>query len=116
VSDELRERLLALERELAGGGGEEYERILAPQAVVIVPGATMDKVQTVAAMQESEGWDEFELEGARLLEITADSAALVYTFQGRRGETTYRAALTSVYARQDDHWHLVLHQQTPLPT
>ncbi len=112
--DALKERLLGLERELAGGGGEEYERILAPEAFVIVPGATMDKPQTVAAMRASEGWEEFELLEPRLLEIAPGCAALLYTFEGRRGDSAYRAALTSVYAERESAWRLVLHQQTPL--
>ena len=56
------EKLIGLERDLAAGGGEEYRRALSKDAVVIVPGATMGKEETIAAMEESEGWDEFSID------------------------------------------------------
>lgn len=108
------EELIELERELAAGGGEEYRRTLRDGAVVIVPGAAMDKETTVAAMEESEGWDEFSLDSPRLLELGDGAAALTYTFRGRRGDSEYEAVLTSVYVDGPDGPRLALHQQTVL--
>lgn len=106
--------LVSLECQLAIGGGEGYEQILAEDATVVVPGATMDKAQTVAAMRESEGWDGFSFDNPRRLEPSAGCAGLVYLFSGRRGEFTYRAILTSFYVEREGRWRLLFHQQTPL--
>jgi len=38
----------------------------------------------------------------------------VATSASRRGETTYEAAMSSVYVRRGGRWQLALHQQTPV--
>jgi hypothetical protein len=111
---DLADTLLPLERALAGGGGDEYRARLAEEAVVIVPGAVLDRDSTVAAMDASSGWDDFAFEGVRALPIGDDAGLLTYTFEGRRGAQHYRAVLSSVYVRRDGDWRMVLHQQTPL--
>lgn len=108
-------RILRTERELAEGSGDVYRRHLGSDAVVIVPGAILNKAGTVASMDLSPAWDEFTMdeEDIRLL---ADRAALLsYRFEGRRGPTTYRAMMSSVYVREgSEGWQLVHHQQTPI--
>ena len=49
----------AIERELAAGRGDVYDRHLAAEAIVVVPGMTLDKRATVEAMDASPGWDEW---------------------------------------------------------
>ena len=111
------ETLLAVERELAAGAGDAYRRHLRDDALVIVPGQALTKDATVAAMDESSGWDEFTISDERVLELADAAALLTYRFSGRRGEDfSYSALMTSVYERVDgETWQLVLHQQTPLP-
>lgn len=108
----LTEELMQLEHRLATGGGAEYDEILADDALVIAPGAVLDKVGCVAAMESSPGWDRVELSTPRNIDRPG-VATLVYEFSGWRGDTIYRAMLSSSYARGDDGWRLVLHQQTP---
>ena len=108
------QELVALECKLATGGGEDCERILAEEATVVVPGATMDKAQTVEAMRQGQGWDGFSFDNPRRLEPSAGCAGLVYLFSGRRGGSTYRAVLTSLYVERNGRWRLIFHQQTPL--
>ncbi len=108
------EEIEAIERELAAGSGDAYERHLRDDAVVIVPGAALDKEACVAAMNDSPGWLGFELEDLKLLELGERSAVLTYRFSGRREDESYAALLSSVYVRERDGWKLVLHQQTPL--
>lgn len=108
------EGIIEMERELAAGDGAAYERHLSKDAVVVVPGATLDKAATVAAMNESPGWLSFEFEDERIVEVTDDVAILSYRFSGSREDEEYVAALTSVYRREEDGWRLVLHQQTPM--
>ena len=109
VADEL----MALERELARGGADEYARVLHDDAVVVVPGAVLDKPACVEAMAGSPGWDEVELGDPRLVESGA-AATVVYAFRGERGPTTYRATISSTYVRDDaGTWCLLHHQHTP---
>ncbi len=107
--------LLEIEEELAGGSGPEYERRLAEDAVVIVPGRALGKEETVSAMDESPGWDEFRIAGARVIEPRPGVAVLTYRFDGRRGgEDPYAALMSSIYSSASGEWRLLLHQQTPI--
>lgn len=113
----LMETLLEHERELSRGDGDAYRRLLTDDAVVIVPGMTLDKDQTAAAIDESPGWDRVDMSEVRLIRPTEDTAVLAYRFSGRRGEQfAYEAQLSSVYVHDGDSWRLVLHQQTPIGT
>lgn len=104
-----------IERELAGGRGDAYDRHLAGEAIVVVPGMTLDKAATVEAMDASPGWDEWSFGEETVREVGADGVLLNYRFDGRRGGTAYAAVLTSVYRRDGaGEPKLVLHQQTPL--
>lgn len=104
-----------IERELAGGRGDVYGRHLAGEAIVVVPGMTLDKAATVEAMDASPGWDEWSFSRESVRELGDDGIVLTYRFDGRRGETAYAAILTSVYRREGDgEPKLILHQQTPL--
>ena len=105
--------LLEIEEELAGGSGAEYERRLAEDAVVIVPGRALGKNETVSAMNESPGWEEFRIAGARVIEPRPGIAVLTYRFDGRRGNAhTYAALMSSIYSSANGEWRLLLHQQT----
>lgn len=112
---ELQETLLAYERDLSRGDGDVYRRLLTDDAVVIVPGMTLDKEQTAEAIDESPGWDTVDMTDVQLLRPNGETAVLTYRFSGRRGEQfTYEAQLSSVYVRGGDGWRLLLHQQTPV--
>ena len=109
VTDEL----MAIERELALGRSDVYERVLHDDAVVVVPGAVLTRAQCVAAMDESPGWDDVDLGAPQLVE-SGTTATVVYDFTGARGRETYRATLASTYTRDGaGTWRLLLHQQTP---
>jgi hypothetical protein len=111
----VREELLGIENALAGGGGDEYREHLAEEAVVIVPAQALSKDDTVAAMEQSPGWDEFSITEPRILEVGDEGAVLTYQFTGRRGDgQAYVALMSSAYSRSNGAWKLVLHQQTPL--
>ncbi|GAA4285666.1 DUF4440 domain-containing protein [Georgenia daeguensis] len=106
--------LLATERELATGTGDTYRRIMRPDALFVLPGMVLDAEGCARAMDVSPGWDGVALTEAQLLPVGADAAALVYTFEGRRGQEVYRATMASTYVEDDGEARLVLHQQTPL--
>ncbi|MDO8143531.1 MULTISPECIES: nuclear transport factor 2 family protein [unclassified Isoptericola] len=104
--------LMAIERRLARGTGADYAEVLHPDAVVVVPGAVLDKAACVAAMDHSPGWDDVDLGEARLVR-SDDTATVVYRFTGRRGGDSYAATLVSTYVAADAGWRMLLHQQTP---
>ena len=110
---ERNEEILAIETQLASGDDSTYERFLTEDALVVVPGAAMDKAETVAAMADSPGWLCVKLEGPTFLEIGDDHVLLSYDFHGERSQKTYAARLTSVYRRTPEGWRMTFHQQTP---
>jgi hypothetical protein len=111
----VREELLGIENALAGGGGDDYREHLAEDAVVIIPAQALSKDDTVAAMEQSPGWDEFSITEPRLLDLGDEGAVLTYQFSGRReGDRPYEALMSSAYSKENGSWKLVLHQQTPL--
>jgi ketosteroid isomerase-like protein len=112
---DLQRTLMQIERELTIDSGPGYRRHLADDAVVIVPGAILDKDATIAAMAQSPGWSGFDAEDVRLVELGDGVALITYTFHAHRApDTNYSAVLTSVYSREGDEWRLRLHQQTPV--
>ncbi|MBI5104295.1 MAG: nuclear transport factor 2 family protein [Solirubrobacterales bacterium] len=110
------DELLQIEEELGrGGDGDAYRRHLAEDAVVVVPGAVLDREACAAAIDASAPWDEHEIADARTRMLGDDAAVLTYRWRSRRGEQAYAATMSSAYARRDGAWRLVLHQQTPEP-
>lgn len=117
----IREELLELERAgwraLSRDGAEAasfYGRILDEHCLMLLPGGIVieGREQAVSSMQ-GPSWDAFELDQARVLEISDDAAALVYQARARRGASGYRAWINSTYVRRGNEWRLALHQQTP---
>lgn len=107
--------LLRIEEDLAPGSSEAYRRHLADDAVVVVPGAVLTREECIAAIDSAPPWDEHVISDARTMRLAADSAVLTYRWHSRRGRERYAALMSSVYARRDGAWRLVLHQQTPQP-
>jgi hypothetical protein len=107
------DELLRIEEELGAGPGEPYRRHLAGEALVVVPGAVLDREACAAAMDAAPAWDERSIEDARTVEIARDAFLLTYRWRSRRGDLVYEASMSSVYARRDGRWQLILHQQTP---
>jgi hypothetical protein len=58
-------------------------------------------------------WDRYDISDERVLDLTPDSALLVYKVDADRGDMHYTALLNSTYVREDGEWRLALHQQTP---
>jgi hypothetical protein len=115
-TEEMVQQLLRIEHELARGDGATYERHLAEEAQVVIPGDTLDRAATVEAMDASEGWDEVSIGEEEVRELGPDVALLTYLFRGRRGQDHYAATLSSAYVKDGEGcWKLAFHQQTPHP-
>jgi hypothetical protein len=110
------ESLWALERRLWVEGGAAYPRIVAPDAVMALPGVGyMSGGEATIAMEVSEGWHEVAMEEPRGAVPDENVAVLFYRGEGTRPDgSTYSAYCTSTYCASDDGWRLVQHQQTPV--
>lgn len=117
--EELLEQLLRLERRgwqslCEGTGDKFYGDIMTDDALMVLAnGAIMDRAAVASALAQAPPWESYEINDARLVSVGAKSAALVYIGTGHRdGGATFVGAMSSVYRRIDDHWKLVLYQQT----
>lgn len=112
----LENELLSIERTLWAAEAEAYRRNLDDRCLVAFTGmAGVSSREEIAGMVEgSERWRDLALEVVGLLQPTPDVALLTYRASGNRGEERYRALVSSGYARRDDGWKMVFHQQTPL--
>ena len=98
-------------------GAAFYENLMADDGLMVFTGMILDKAATVSAIGDAPPWESFELADVRMIEGTPDSGTIVYRATARRaGEEPYRAMMSTVYARRQGRWRLVLHQQTPNPS
>jgi hypothetical protein len=116
-SSSVTDELLQLETGFwsSAGDGDFYREHMAAHGLCVLPVGMMDKDETVAAIEESEPWAEFELSDVKTLDLGDDEAALCYRAEASRNgaPTGYKAMISSVYTRLSGRWKLTLHQQTP---
>jgi uncharacterized protein (TIGR02246 family) len=97
-------------------GATFYADLMADAGLMVFPGLTLDKGATIRAIAGARPWSWFRLEDVRVI-AGGDTAVVTYGATSQReGEDEYRARMSSVYARVDGRWRLVLHQQSPDPT
>ena len=79
-------------------------------------GAVMSRAEVTTALAEAPGWQRYEISDAKLIDIGADTAALVYTGKGWRedADEPFVGAMSSVYHRTNTGWTLALYQQTAI--
>ena len=95
-------------------GAAFYTDVMADDGVMLFPGIILNRDQSLHAIAGAPPWATFDLEDVRVVEAGADGAVVIYRATARReGEAPYRAWMSSVYARRDGRWRLVLHQQSP---
>jgi uncharacterized protein (TIGR02246 family) len=102
---------------LSGADGAAfYADLMAGDGVMVFPGMVLDKAEALRAIEGAPPWATFELRDVRVVEATSDAAVVTYRATAQRaGEKAYEALMSSVYARRDGRWQLLLHQQTPDP-
>lgn len=116
------DELIELERagweSLCDGTGDDfYGRIMTDDGVmVLADGSVMNRNDVVSALGEAPPWASFEMTDIRSLPLDDDTIALLYVGTGhRQGEAlSFVGVMTSIYARREGRWRLVLYQQTPL--
>jgi hypothetical protein len=116
-SSNVTDELLKLETGFwsSAGDGDFYREHMAAHGLCVLPVGMMDKDETVAAIEQSEPWAEFELSDVKTLDLGDDEAALCYRADAARnsGSPAYKALISSVYTKLSGRWKLTLHQQTP---
>ena len=97
-------------------GADFYDELMADDGLMAFPGAVFDKQATVRAIADARPWATFEMSEVRVIEASPQTGIVTYRATAQReGEAPYHALFTSVYARRDGSWRLMLHQQTPDP-
>ncbi|PJJ73528.1 uncharacterized protein DUF4440 [Diaminobutyricimonas aerilata] len=118
ITDDLPARLLHEEQMgwkaiAAGRGGAHYASAMTPDAVMVVPGAVIDR-DGIAAALDGSTWDEWELHEPRIVRVGDKGAVLVYRAVARRGDTRVELMMSTTYLWRDGRWKVALHQQTPV--
>ncbi|BBX18429.1 DUF4440 domain-containing protein [Mycolicibacterium duvalii] len=118
---QLIDELLVLEhagwRSLCDGTGDAfYGELMTDDAVMVLAnGMVMDRAAVTSALGQSPPWQRYEISDVRVIAISGDTAALVYTGTAWRAgtEEPFVGAMSSVYHRTGDGWLLALYQQSP---
>ena len=104
-------------RSLCDGTGDQfYGSLMTDDAVMVLAnGMVLDRAAVTTALGQSPPWARYDITDVRVIEISADTAALVYTGTAHRDgqPEPFVAAMSSVYHRSADGWRLVLYQQSP---
>jgi len=104
---------------VAGNGAHHYDATMTPDAVMVVPGAVLERADAIDALARSTPWSSYEIEDAAVVPLWGDGITLVYRVTARRDdEPEYSALMSSTYVRDaaEQPWRLAFHQQTPLPS
>jgi ketosteroid isomerase-like protein len=93
-----------------------YQDHMRDDGLAVFAGSIMTKDEAARSTQaeEAAAWKDVRVGDARLIEIAADVAAFVYEGSATRDGSPYRATCSTVYARRDGEWQLVLHQQSAI--
>jgi Domain of unknown function (DUF4440) len=91
-----------------------YEAHMADSGLAVFSDIVLGKAEAAASTSAAQttSWGGVQLDDVRLLRLSDDVAALVYTGRARRDGTPYAANTTSTYVRRDGQWQLMLHQQS----
>lgn len=116
----IQDELLELERagweSLCQSTGDEfYGNAMTDDALMVLAnGMVMDRDMVVKSLADAPAWAGYEIEDPRLITVSDDAHALVYTGTGRRdGGDDFVGIMTSVYVRRGGVWRLAFYQQTP---
>ena len=113
-----KENLLAQERSFWIEGKPWYEERLHPEAVMVFPEPTgfLTRDEIIEALESAPRWRDVEFSDVRLIQMTSESAVLIYKATGYHEEDdeTYVTLASSVYCLHDRRVLLACHQQSPV--
>ena len=110
--------LLALEKKFWTGDTKFYQDNVDDSALIAFGpdmAGVMSNKEIASSVGDNNRWKSLELKLKGLIEPADDVAILSYEAHATRSNGEAYAALVSTgYARRDDGWKMVFHQQTPL--
>lgn len=118
MSQSLAEELIQVERRgweaLCSDEGVDYYRDhLTDDALMAFPFGVMERDEALRSMGSAEPWSSFEMEGARVVQLSPDCGVVVYSVTAQRpGQEPFSAVLSSTFVRQGADWKLAFHQQS----
>ena len=118
----MRHTLLDLESQgvealTSGRAAAFYRDCMTENALMVVPGFVVDKAMFLQSIGSEPAWTSFKIEDPRVVELTPDSAVVLYRARGiRPGQKEYVAQMSSTYVKRGEVWKLAYHQQTPDPS
>ena len=87
------------------------DECLADEAAMVVPGMVIDRATSLEAVAHEQPWASHRIEEPRVVQLTDDSAALVYRVNAQRdGQAEFAGLLTSVYVMRAGRRQLALHR------
>lgn len=96
-------------------GGNFYGEIMTPDALMIlVNGMILDYETIKSDLNNSEPWDSYEITHPQLLNISKNTATLIYSASASRkkDDKPFQAIMASTYTLVEDEIKLALYQQT----
>ncbi|MCU1441960.1 MAG: hypothetical protein JWQ59_110 [Cryobacterium sp.] len=119
ITDDLPARLLHEEHAgwqaiLEGRGGEYYRMTMTRDALMVVPGAVINREQVAASFATAPPWDSYELREPAVIRLGERAGILVYRARAVRGNETVELRMSTTYLFEDGGWCIAAHQQTPV--
>lgn len=95
-----------------------YASVLHDNAIMIFPGGLRFEGKTaILASFAVQPWSTFRIVDPRVVPILPNMRILVYSVTAQReGAEIYQALISTTYVQHQEHWKLVMHQQTPYTT
>lgn len=120
----LRKEVVDMERrtwEDLKSSGRALEPFLAPECLMIFPGATILDAESQPSLREildrsdMKPWTEYKMENVHVLRLGDEAASISYEVEARRKKERYDAMITSIWRRNGvGEWKMCMHQQTPI--
>ena len=90
-----------------------YAEVLHDDALMLFPGGMrLEGKDAILAALAAQPWQRYDLSETQVIDL-GDAGVLVYRVTAvRAGAQPYTALVSSTYAREDDGWRLIVHQQT----
>ena len=112
----LKDDLLTLERGFwdAIRDPDYYRANMAEDGLAVFSMGIMGKDAAIASTSGAEvaKWTDVELSNPQLVELTPESAVLVYEGMAKRDGEPYAANCSSTYVKRGGRWLMALHQQS----